>query len=53
MMGITLAVIGTWILQDALASIMFYPTEKWKWNHLVRLIRAVMGAVLIVMAYAN
>jgi len=52
-MIITLAIIGTWILQDALASIAFYPQEKWKWNHFVRLIRAVMGAVLIVMAYVS
>ena len=45
---IALTFIGTWILQDAVASIMFYPQEKWKWNHIVRLIRAVMGAALIV-----
>ena len=40
--------IGVWIFQDAVASIMFYPTEKWKWNHTVRLVRAVMGVALVV-----
>jgi len=53
MMSITLAIIGTWILQDAVASIFFYPQEKFKWNHFVRLIRAVMGVILIVMAYVS
>ena len=47
-MGYIIGLIGVWILQDAVASIMFYPTEKWKWNHLVRLIRAVEGVALIV-----
>jgi len=46
--GYIIGLIGVWILQDAVASIMFYPTEKWKWNHLVRLIRAVEGVALIV-----
>jgi len=50
-MGYVIGLIGVWFLQDAVASIMFYPTEKWKWNHLVRLIRAVMGLVLIVIGY--
>lgn len=53
-MGITLAIIGTWILQDALASICFYgTTEKWRWNHTARLIRAVFGVALMVIGYAN
>lgn len=49
-MSIILAILGTWILQDALASIAFYPKENWCWNHAARLIRAIMGAVLIVIA---
>ena len=53
MMSITLAIIGMLILQDALASIAFYPQEKFKWNHFARLIRAVSGVVLIVMAYVS
>ncbi len=40
--------IGVWLLQDGLASICYYPTEKWKWNHAARLIRMGMGAALIV-----
>ena len=52
-MNITLAIIGMLILQDALASIAFYPKEKFRWNHFARLVRAVCGVVLIVMAYAN
>ena len=47
-MNALIIIIGTWMVQDGIASIMFYPTEKWKWNHLVRLIRAVMGLTLIV-----
>ncbi len=48
-MGIAIVAIGVWILQDALASIVFYPKEKWMWNHMARLVRAVMGVALIVM----
>ncbi len=44
-----LGLIGAWLLQDAVASIMFYPTEKWKWNHLVRLIRVCFGIILIIL----
>ena len=47
-MNYVVGLIGIWLVQDSLASIMFYPTEKWQWNHLVRLIRAVMGVALIV-----
>lgn len=50
MISIYLSIIGTWILQDALASIAFYPKENWCWNHAARLIRAIMGIVLIVIA---
>ena len=47
-MGLILVFIGCWILQDALASICFYPKENWKWNHAARLVRAIMGVVLLV-----
>ncbi len=47
-MGKLLVGLGVFILQDALASIAFYPNEKWRWNHTARLIRAVSGVVLIV-----
>lgn len=47
-MNYAIGLIGVWILQDAVASIMFYPGEKWRWNHIVRLIRALMGIALIV-----
>ncbi len=46
-----IGLIGVWIFQDAVASIMFYPQEKWKWNHTARLIRAVMGVALMIMGY--
>ena len=52
-MSITLAIIGMLILQDALASIAFYPKEKFRWNHFARLVRAVSGVILIVMAYVS
>ena len=50
-MNCALVLIGTWFLQDALASIAFYPQEKWAWNHTCRLVRAVMGIALIVMGF--
>ena len=46
-MGYLIVIIGVWILQDALASIVFYPKERWRWNHVARLIRALMGLALI------
>ena len=48
MTGYIIGLIGLWILQDALASIVFYPKERWMWNHLARAIRAVMGITLII-----
>jgi len=48
MIGFWVGIIGAWIVQDALASIAFYGgTEKWRWNHAIRLIRVVLGLVLI------
>ena len=47
-MGYCVGLIGIFIAQDALASIAFYPQEKWKWNHTARLIRLVFGITLIV-----
>ncbi len=38
---------GIWILQDALASICFYPQEKWRWNHIARLIRVLWGIAFV------
>lgn len=48
-MGKVLVGIGVFILQDALASIAYYPSEKWRWNHIARLARVVCGIILIVM----
>ena len=48
-MGYVVGLGGMFILQDALASIAFYPDEKWCWNHIARLIRAGMGVALIIM----
>lgn len=48
MMGYLVGLIGLWFLQDALASIVFYPQEKWRWNHTARIIRAVMGIALMI-----
>ena len=49
MIGYLIGLMGLWILQDALASICYYPNEKWRWNHMARLMRALMGIALIVM----
>ncbi len=43
-----ISLMGLWILQDALASICFYPQEKWRWNHIARLIRVFIGITLVV-----
>lgn len=48
-MGYILGIMGVWIPQDALASIVFYPKESWRWNHIARLIRAVIGITMVVM----
>lgn len=42
---------GTWIIQDGLVSILYYlkrDNEKWYFNHLVRILRAILGVVFIV-----
>lgn len=49
--GYIITILGTWILQDALASIAFYPEESWRWNHAMRLVRAIMGAVLLIFGW--
>jgi len=49
MIGYIIGLLGIFYLQDALASIAFYPNENWKWNHTARLIRAVFGIILIVL----
>ena len=48
-MGYAIGLIGIFFLQDALASIAFYPNESWKWNHTARIIRAGAGIALVVM----
>ena len=45
-----IGLMGLFLLQDGLASIAFYPTEKWKWNHTARAIRASIGLALIIIA---
>ena len=51
MIGYVLGLIGIWVLQDAIASICFYPNENWQWNHWARMVRAIMGAVLVVLGW--
>lgn len=46
-MGATIMVLGTWILQDGLASIAFYPKESWRWNHTARVVRIGIGIYLV------
>jgi len=50
-MGYIVGLIGVWMLQDGIASIMFYPAEKWKWNHAIRIIRSLFGAALIAIGW--
>jgi len=49
MIGLTVALIGMFMLQDGLASIAFYPQEKWCWNHIARVVRSGFGLILIVL----
>ena len=49
---LVLLVGGTWILQDAIASILYYlgrEDEKWYFNHAVRILRGLWGLVFIAM----
>ena len=48
-MGYFIGLMGVWVLQDALASIAYYPNEKWRWNHAASLLRVLIGVVLIVL----
>lgn len=47
-MNYAIGLMGLWVLQDALASICYYPGEKWRWNHMARLMRVLIGIALIV-----
>ena len=47
-MSYIIGLMGIYLIQDAAASIAFYPTEKWRWNHAARLIRACIGVTLVV-----
>ena len=49
MTGYIVGLMGIWVLQDALASIAFYPNENWRWNHSARLIRVGIGITLVVL----
>ena len=46
-MQLLLVGFGAALVQDGLASIAFYPSERWRYNHLARLVRSIMGAILI------
>mgnify|MGYP001589649972 CR=1 FL=1 len=49
--GIILIIGGTWITQDAIASILYYigrDNEKWYFNHAVRVIRGLIGIMFTV-----
>ena len=52
-MGYAIGLMGLWILQDALASICFYPKESWRWNHTARMIRVAIGLALVVIGYES
>jgi len=43
---------GVWVTQDSLASILYYlknDSEKWYFNHAVRVIRGLVGIMFIVL----
>ena len=42
--------VGVWFFQDALASIAYYPQEKWKWNHAARIIRVGLALALMIIS---
>ena len=50
MIPIILIAGGTWMLQDAIASVLYYlkrDDEKWYFNHAVRILRGIWGLVFI------
>lgn len=49
MTGKLLVGFGVYLAQDGVASICFYPTERWRWNHLMRLVRICIGIALIIL----
>ena len=50
--GVLVLSSGVWVTQDSLASILYYlksPSEKWYFNHAVRVIRGLVGIMFIVL----
>ena len=48
--AVLLIIGGTWMLQDAVASVLYYlkrSDEKWYFNHAVRILRGIWGLVFI------
>ena len=39
---------GTWLIAEALFSIITYPHEKWWRNHSFRIVRGIIGICLVV-----
>lgn len=42
---------GVFFLQDGLASIAFYPKESWRWNHTARLVRIILGILVVYLGF--
>lgn len=52
--GWIISLAGTWVVQDGLASILYYlhhDSEKWYFNHAVRLIRMAIGVILLIVGF--
>lgn len=48
--GIVILAGGVWVLQDSIASILYYlkhDNEKWYYNHMVRIFRGIWGLIFI------
>ena len=42
-----LTIFGVWLFTDALYSILSYPNESWLRNHSFRIVRGLVGVMLI------
>ena len=43
--------VGVFFLQDGLASIAFYPKESCRWNHTARLVRIILGVLVVYLGF--
>ena len=51
MMGKLLVAIGVWLIGDAVLSILIWWEQSWRRDHSIRVIRGLIGIVLVVIGW--